>query len=45
MKAWGFCGFHPFHLNVIINILMGECSSSTGCVNWCASNFMNKMNE
>lgn len=43
--VWRFTGFHPFDLNMLINIPVAQFSSSTGGValRWC--NFMTEMNE
>lgn len=45
MTLWRFCGFHPFDLNMLINIPAAEFSSSTGYVNLHLCNFMNKMSN
>lgn len=42
MRAWRFCGFHPFDLNMLINIPVADFSFSTGGMNLCLCNFMNE---
>lgn len=45
MRVWRFCGFHPFDLNMLVNMPVAEFFSSTVSMNLCLCNFMNKMSN